>query len=174
MEVKKVKLLKKFIWVYAAYLVQTLILNEIKIFGCSPDIISVALVIFAVSDGYMLSAALGSFAGVLMDALSGKLFGISTLIFMYFALSVSLLTDKKSENSPVIVSFIYFVSISAKEILLAIIKVMLGYSMPIGHLCADILVKGIFGGICVLIFVWWTYRKEIDVCFRKTAKEENV
>ncbi len=122
----------------------------------------------------MLSAALGSFAGVLIDTLSGKLFGISTLILMYFALSVSLLTDKKSENSPVIVSFIYFISIAAKEILLAAFKILLGYSLPIGHLCADILVKGIFGGICVLIFVWWAYRNEIGVFFKRKTKEENV
>ena len=168
------KHLKKFIWVYAAYLVQALILNEIKIFGCSPDIISVALVILAVSEGYMLSAALGSFAGLVTDALSGRLFGINTLILMYFALSVSLLTDKKSENSPVILSFIYFASILAKGILLAIIKIMLGYSMPIGHLCADILVKGILGGVFILVFTWWRYREEIGVCFKKTAKEENV
>ena len=171
---KKVNYLKKFIWVYAAYLAQTLILNEIKILGCSPDIISVALVICAVSEEYMLSAAIGSFAGVLTDTLSGKLFGVNTLILMYFALSVSLLTDKKSENSPVIVSFVYFVSIAAKETLLAVIKMLLGYSVPIGHLCADILVKGIFGGIFILAFVWWTYRKETGGLFKRKAKEENV
>ena len=171
---KKVSCLKKFIWVYAAYLVQTLILNEIKIFGCSPDIISVALVICAVSEEYMLSAAIGSFAGVLTDTLSGKLFGINTLILMYFALCVSLLTDKKSENSPIIVSFIYFVSIAAKETLLAAVKMLLGYSVPIGHLCADILVKGIFGGIFILAFVWWVYRKEIGGLFKRKTKEENV
>ena len=171
---KKVKHLKKFIWVYAAYLMQTLILNEIKIFGCSPDIISVALVICAVSEGYMLSAAIGGFAGLLTDTLSGKLFGINTLILMYFALAVSLLTDKKSENSPVIVSFIYFVSIAAKEALLAVIKMLLGFSLPIGHLCADILVKGIFGVIFILAFVWWTYREKTGGLFKRKAKEENV
>lgn len=122
----------------------------------------------------MLSAAIGGFAGLLTDTLSGKLFGINTLILMYFAFSVSLLTDKKSENSPVIVSFIYFVSIAAKESLLAVIKMLLGYSLPIGHLCADILVKGVFGGVCVLIIVWWVYRKEIGIFFRRKTKEENV
>ncbi|MBQ8391316.1 MAG: rod shape-determining protein MreD [Clostridia bacterium] len=166
--------MKKFIWVYAAYLVQTLVLSEIKIFGCSPDIISVVLVILAVSEGYMLSAAIGSFAGVLIDTLSGKLFGMNTLILMYYALSVSLLTDKKSENSPIIVSFIYFVSIAAKESLLAVIKMLLGYSLPIGHLFTNILVKGVFGGICILIIVWWVYRKEISIFFRRKTKEENV
>lgn len=171
---KKVKQLKKFIWVYAAYLVQTLVLNEIKIFGCSPDIVSVVLVILAVSEGYMLSAAIGSFAGLLTDTLSGKLFGMNTLILMYFALSVSLLTDKKSQNSPVIVSFIYLVSIAAKETLLAVIKMLVGYSVPIGHLCADIFVKGIFGGIFILAFVWWAYREEIGGLFKRKAKEENV
>lgn len=122
----------------------------------------------------MLSAAIGSFAGVLIDTLSGKLFGMNTLILMYFALSVSLLTDKKSENSPIIVSIICFVSIAAKESLLAVIKMLLGYSLPIGHLFANILVKGVFGGICVLIIVWWVYRKEISIFFRRKTKEENV
>ncbi len=171
---KKVKYLEKFIWVYAAYLVQTLILNEIKIFGCSPDVITVVLVIFAVSEGYMLSAAMGGFAGFLTDTLSGRLFGVNTLILMYFALTVSLLTDKRSENSPVIVCFVYLVSVAAKEILLAVIKILLGYSVPIGHLCADILVEGIFGGICIVAFVWWKYRKEIGTFFKRKAKEENV
>lgn len=122
----------------------------------------------------MLSAAIGSFAGVLIDTLSGKLFGMNTLILMYYALSVSLLTDKKSENSPIIVSFIYFVSIAAKESLLAVIKMLLGYSLPIGHLFTNILVKGVFGGICILIIVWWVYRKEISIFFRRKTKEENV
>ena len=166
---------KKFIWVYLAYLVQMLILNEIKILGCSPDIISVALVIYCVSHDYPLSAALGGFAGLLTDTLSGKLFGMNTLILMYFALLVSLLTDKKSENSPIIVGCIYFISIGAKELVLTILKTMLGYHTPIGHLFADIFVKGIFGCICILAIVWWTHRKAAmeETCSVLT-KEDSV
>lgn len=166
-----VKHFKKFLWVYVAYLVQMLILNDIKIFGCSPDIISVVLVIYSVSHDYLLPVALGGFAGLITDVMSGKLFGMNTLILMYFALSVSLLTDKKSGNSPVIVGWIYFVSIAVKEIVLAVLKGFLGYGVPFGQICADIFVTGIFGSICTLAFVLWTNRK---TSYDKDTKEAGV
>lgn len=101
---------------------------------------------------------MGAFAGVLTDVMYGSVFGINVLIYMYLALLVSAAADKKNANSPLIMSWVCFVSIAAMEIILAVLESVLVSSVDIGVLCANIFVKGIFAAVFALIYVLFLQR----------------
>lgn len=147
------KYLTKFLGVYLAFLLQSLFFENLKIFSCSPDILLTALIICAVSLDFVPAALLGAFAGILTDSMYGSVFGINILVYMYLALLVSIAADKKNDNSPLIMSWVCFVSIAAMEIVLAVLKTVLGNSAGIGNVCANIFVKGIFAAVFALVFV---------------------
>lgn len=136
-----------------AFLIQSLFFENYKIFYCSPDIVLTLLVIFSVSLNFVPAAFLGAFAGLLSDAMYNSVFGINILVYMYMTLLVSIAADKKNENSPLIMSWICFVSIAALEIVLAVLRAVLGGSIELGVLCANIFVKGIFAAVFALCFV---------------------
>ena len=145
--------LSKIIGIYLAFLMQTLIFEKITIFLCSPDILVTAIIICAVSLDFMKAASLGAFAGLLLDAICGRVFGINVLVYMYLAIFVSIAVEKRTENSPLLMSWVVFIAIAALEISLAVLKSILGYHFSIGFTITAVFVKGIFGAVFALLFV---------------------
>ena len=165
------KYLYKFIGVYIAYLFQMLLIQNIKIHNCSPDIILPVLVIYSVSAPLSFSVVAGGIIGVISDALSASVFGINTLVYMYFALLVNLFTDSKTENSPLLMGFISFSTISATQIIISVVKSIMVAPIPLHYLITKILVKGVFGGIITLLIVLisqWVKKRRTD----KTRNEK--
>ena len=147
------KYLWHFVGIYAAFLLQSLLFENLKIFSCSPDIVIAVLVICSVLIDFVPASILGAFVGVLEDSMYGGVFGINLLIYMYFALLVSIAADKRSSNSPLIMSWISFISVAAMEIVLAVMKAVFGISSSIALTCANIFVKGVFAAVFSLCFV---------------------
>ena len=74
---------------------------------------------------------------------------INILLFMYISLFVSLAADKKNSNSPLIMSWVCFVSIAAVEIVRAVFRATMGKTVSVGLVCSNIFVKG-FCTVCLL------------------------
>lgn len=169
----------KYLWralgIYAAFLAQSLVFENINIFPCCPDILLTVLIISCVSVNFTGASALGAFAGMLVDTMYGNVFGVKTLVYMYLALVVSISVDKKSDNSPLIMGWICFVSIAVKELVLAALKAMLGYGLSISYLASNIFVKGIFGAVFALTFVLLQqYARKRRLNAGSSLKEESV
>ena len=155
-----VKTFTKFLWIYVAFLLQSLFIENLKIFSCSPDIVLTLVVLFAVSLDAVPAAAIGAFAGALSDIMYETVFGINLLEYMLFALLVSIAVDSKNSNSPLIMSWVSFVCVSALEIVLAALRSVIIEPQKISMLCANIFVKGIFSAVFTLLFVLYVlYRK---------------
>lgn len=150
---KIVRYLSKITGIYLAFLLQSLIFENIKIFSCSPDILVTAIIICAVSTDFMKAASLGAFAGLLLDAICGRVFGVNILIYMYLAFFVSTAVSEKTENSPLLMSWVVFITITALEISVGVLKSMLGYHSSVRFILTSIFVKGIFGALFTLFFV---------------------
>lgn len=149
----RVKYLYKFLGLYLAFLFQSFFFENLKILYCSPDLVLTVLIIFSVSLDLVPAALLGAFAGLLSDVMYSSVFGINILVYMYLALLVSIAADKKNENSPLIMSWICFVSVAAFQIVLTVLKAVAGTSVQMGLLCANIFVKGLFAALFALCFV---------------------
>lgn len=173
MDVKQVKYLWKIIGIYLAFLVQSLVFENINILSSSPDILLTVLIICSVSLDFPAASILGAFAGILMDVMYGSIFGVETLTYMYLALLVSIAVDKKNDNSPLIMSWICFISITVMEIAMTILKAMLGSHQSIAYLASGILVKGVFAALFALLYTLiCQYIKKRKAGDQNSVKEE--
>lgn len=167
--------LSKLAGIYLAFLVQTLIFENFKIFSCSPDILVTAIIICAVSSEPMKAASLGVFAGVLLDAISARVFGVNVLIYMYLALFVSICVSQRTENSPLLMGWVVFITTAALEISVGVLKSMLGYHVGVGFILASIFVKGISGAVFTVLFVLWHQKnRQRAVKTNDSAKEDAI
>ena len=154
------KNLSKFLWIYIAFLLQSIFLENLKIFSCSPDLVLTLVIIFAVSLDFTPAILVGAFAGVLTDVMFESVFGINLLTYMFLALLVSIAADRKNANSPLIMSWISFVSVAAFEIVLAALRSVIVAPEKISVLCANIFVKGVFAALFTLVFVLLAQRRK--------------
>ena len=169
------KYLWKLLGIYLAFLAQSIIFENIKILSCSPDILIVAIIMCSVSAGTLQAALLGGAAGLFADALYGNVFGINILIYMYLAIAVSISVHESTDNSPLLMSWVTFVSVTVLEIVLTLFKSMFGFTVSIGFLGANILIKGGFGALFALLFVLVYHRiKKGRTKTADSVKEETV
>lgn len=147
------KSLYKLIGVYLAFLIQSLFFENLKIFSCTPDLLVTIIIIYSVSEGLPKAGILGAFAGLLVDVMYSDVLGINILIYMYFAIIVSIAADSKNSNSPLIMSWICFISTASMEIVVTVVRTAFSGSPDLGLLCRNIFVKGIFAAIFAVIYV---------------------
>ena len=160
----------KYVWktlgIYLAFLIQSLIFENLKIFSSSPDLLIAVVIIMAVSEDFVPASVLGAFAGLLIDVMYGQAFGINILLYMYLALIVSIASNSKSANSPLIMSWVCFVSVAATEILVVLLKAAMGWKLTAGQICANIFVKGVFAAVfalcAVLVVQYFKNRKKTE------------
>ena len=168
----------KYVWkalgIYVAFLLQSLIFENLRIFSCSPDILAAVVIIVAVSEDFVSASILGGFAGLLYDVMYGEVFGISILLYTYLALLVGIAVDRRNSNSPLIMSWVSFVSIASLEIVIALFKTAMGNNPAFGQLCANILVNGLFGALfalCFVLVVQYIKRKKVETSETTQEKE---
>ena len=154
------RIVLKTLGIYFAFLIQSLFFENLKLFSCSPDILVAVVIIIAVSESFVAASVMGAFAGLLIDVMYGQVFGINILLYMYLALIVSIAADKKNLNSPLIMSWVCFVSIAAMEIVVSILKFGIGSNLTLGLIVSNIFVKGIFAALFALVFVLLTLKRE--------------
>lgn len=154
------RIARKTLGIYLAFLIQSLFFENLKLFSCSPDILVAVVIITAVSESFVAASAMGAFAGLLIDVMYGQVFGINLLLYMYLALIVSIAADRKNLNSPLIMSWVCFVSIAAMEIVVSVLKVGIGRNITLGIICSNIFVKGIFAAVFALAFVLLSLKME--------------
>lgn len=168
----------KYVWkalgIYLAFLLQSLVFENLRIFSCSPDILVAVVIIVAVSEDFVPASILGGFAGLLCDVMYGEVFGISILLYIYLSLLVSLAADRKNLNSPLIMSWVCFASVASSEIVIAIFKAAMGNALSFGQLCTNIFVKGLFAALFALCFVLIVQyiKKKKEIKFRTIQKKE--
>ena len=168
------KYLYKISGVYLAFLVQSLIVEKIKIFSCPPDVLLAAVVICAVSLSAYKAAALGAFAGLLTDVFYGHIFGVNLITYMYFALVVAIVVDERTDNSPLLMGWVCFVSLAAFEIVVAVLKTFIGYSVSASSITSAIFIKGFWGALMTFVLV--LIKQQIIKRRKKTedSKEEEA
>lgn len=144
----------KYIAVYAAFLAQSIIFEDIKIFSCTPDILTAAVILAVFYTGHAEAACMGAFAGLIKDAVCGSLFGVNLLLYMYFALAVSLIFNKSSINSPVIMGLNSFGAVFAFKSMIFVFAMLTGRAIPIKMMLLNVFVNSVFASLVAFLFVF--------------------
>lgn len=142
------KIIKKIVLnmlvVYAAYLAQSLIFENIVIFGVSPNVLISVLIIISVGASPYVAAICGAFGGLLEDALCARLFGMHILAYLYLAAATALTADEKSGNSPLLFAWVCFTYTALFTVASALAAAMVGVGADVGKIAASVFVRGGF------------------------------
>lgn len=144
-----------FLLVYAAYLVQSIIIENVSLFSVTPNLLIAVVIIASVAISPAKAAVLGGFAGLLYDSMCGRLFGVHIIMYMYLALAVSCTAEKSFKNSPLLMGWIAFVYTVMFRLVVFTGLWLVGSARGFGAVGADIVVKGIFSAVVALIFVYF-------------------
>lgn len=151
----KSKILIYSVVVFILLLIQSTILNYIRIYNVKPNLILVFIIAVSLLRGSLEGAVLGFFAGLAQDMLSGKAIGIYALLGMYAGL-ISGSVNKRlyRENILVCVFFTFIISIVYEFIIFMPTAIFNGYENIPYVLKRIILPEAIYNSaFSVIIFI---------------------
>lgn len=146
--------------VYAAFLAQSLIFENVSIFGASPNILIAVLILISVGSSPYMAVICGAFGGLLEDALCARLFGMHILAYMYLAAATALTADEKSGNSPLLFAWVCFVYTALFGVASALAAAMIGVGADIGKIAASVFVRGGFSAVTGFLTVLASQRRK--------------
>ncbi len=137
----------RYLGVYAAFLLQTLIVEKFHIMSATPNLFLAAVMLSAAFSGPWEAAIRGGLAGAFSDALLKPFFGGDTLLFMYAAIAASVFIPKRSTNSPLIMGWYGFVCMAFFYVLGAAARICARAQWSAARTGANILVSGILSAV---------------------------
>ncbi len=149
----------RFLGIYIAFLIQSIILSNARIISITPDLLSIVIVLTAVYCSCTEACFIGAFGGILNDVICGRVLGVNTLIYMYLALLTAFFVDKKHANSPVIMGWVIFVCITFFQIIKSVLYYFAGNVLSVGHIGKSILVNGVLALLVTVICVFIIEKK---------------
>jgi rod shape-determining protein MreD len=96
-------------------LIQTTLLDYVRVFGVKPNLIFVFVVSIALLRGNVEGAVTGFFAGLMQDIVSGKVIGFYALLGIYLGLIMGSVNKRLYRENIFVVIFFTFVSTIAYE-----------------------------------------------------------
>ncbi|NLC69586.1 MAG: rod shape-determining protein MreD [Clostridiaceae bacterium] len=97
--------------IFILILVQTTILDYIKIKGIKPNLVLIYVICMSILEGSKEGAVIGFFSGLLQDIVSGKILGLYSLFSMYLGAIVGFASKKLyKDNILVVVVFTFFLT----------------------------------------------------------------
>ncbi|MDO4563118.1 MAG: hypothetical protein Q4C12_04720 [Clostridia bacterium] len=103
-----------------AILLQTTLLGRISVFGTSLNIVFPLMLSMAVSAEITSAIYLGFLCGLAIDALTAGIFGIHSLIYMYFAVAVCFISSTLYDKGMFLRSLLSALVIFISEFLLGV------------------------------------------------------
>lgn len=99
------------VWLFVLTIFQPTLIQAISVFGISPNVYLVFIVMTAFLRGKKEGAICGAIFGLIFDLLIGRLVGLSGILFMYLAFAVGVAEERFLNNSEVImVSVVVFIT----------------------------------------------------------------
>lgn len=85
---------KIYLLLFFVIIVQTTIINRLKIFGVFPNLVLVLAFVFPFFLKQFDAVVYGFVCGLLLDFLTGRIIGVNAILLTYAALAISLLSNK--------------------------------------------------------------------------------
>lgn len=104
------KVLVYTICIFVIMLLQTTVLEHLKVYGVKPNLYLVFLIAVALLRGNAEGAAVGFFCGLAHDALSSTVLGFHTLLGMYLGLLIGSINKRLFRENFIVIIFFTFAS----------------------------------------------------------------
>jgi rod shape-determining protein MreD len=154
--------------IFIIALLQSTILNNIKIYNVKPNLLLVLIVIVAFLTSNVEGAIVGFFCGLVHDMVSGKLLGFYALLGMYLGFCIGSLNKRLNKENIFIVLFFTFVSSIIYEYTVYLLNSLasgtIDFVFPLRRLILPEAIYNSFASIFIFIIVFkihsWLDNKE--------------
>lgn len=112
----KVKIFLISIYILIITVVQSTILDYIRVFGVKPNLLVVFIICFSLIHGDMAEgAAVGFFSGLAQDMVTGKVLGLYSLLGMFLGLVLSSVNRRLYRDNVIVIIFFTFIASAIYE-----------------------------------------------------------
>lgn len=112
----KTKVVLFSIYIFVIAIIQTTVLEYIRIFHVKPNLLLVLTVVAGLLEGSVEGAVIGFFTGLAQDIATGKLIGFYALLGMYIGLIAGFINKRLYRENFFVVMFFTFLSTVVYEI----------------------------------------------------------
>lgn len=144
----------------AAFFLQSTVLNEISIFGVTPNLILCLVILFSFWYGGYQVMGLGIFFGLLQDLCLGELIGIAAICYLAVSIGILLTQHLLYRDSILSVFFLTLVSTAVYELLYWLIHTAMGGTAHILY-ALSILPLLILYNCAVTMFISLLFRRRM-------------
>lgn len=142
-------------------LLQTTLLEYIKIFDVKPNLLMIFIVSIALIKGNVEGAVVGFFCGLSQDMVSGRLIGVYALLGMYLGMIVGSLNKRLYRENILVIVFFTFVSTFAYELAVYFSVVFFDSTTVLYALRNIILPESVFNSVASLgIYIFVLFLNE--------------
>lgn len=153
----KTKILIYSMCIFLFTIIQSTVLDYIRIFNVKPNLLIVFVVSAALLKGNKEGAVVGFFAGLSQDIASGKVIGFYTLLGMYLGLFIGLLNKRIYRENFLVIVFFTFISTffyeGAVYLLGTFLKDQLNLLFPVRYIILPEAIYNCFISIFMFILV---------------------
>lgn len=118
-----------FLLVVAAFLLQTVVVPHVRIFGVQPDLVLVVVVCFALAEGQLFGATFGFVGGFFEDLLMAQYMGFNMLTKTIVGSLVGLLKGYGRPEGTVLPVASVFVATIISQVTLAVLAFLFGETL---------------------------------------------
>lgn len=111
----KLKAIVYTVLIFLIILLQSTVLNYLKIFDVKPNLVLIFIVSVALLQGNTEGAVIGFFTGLSQDIISGKVIGFYSLLGLYLGFTVGSLNKRLYRDNILVVVIFTFISSIAYE-----------------------------------------------------------
>lgn len=155
MKIKKaVKCLFVALYVFLLLIIQTTVLDGLRIFGVMPNLLLVAVICYSLITSDVKGLAFGAVCGLLLDITGGRIIGINTILCTYASFCCVWMCDKLYNNNEIIATIFAFIITFVYSIIVYFFNFIIwGESDILFVLLRKIIPEMIYNGV-LAIFVY--------------------
>lgn len=140
--------------VVISFIFQTSLFNFFDIFGTTPNISLILVVIFAMMSDEITGGLIGIITGILYDAMIYNVFGVYTLIYFFIGTIIGTFSDNMLRENYIAYSAVTAISTVSMHFLLFLILFFLRYRVEFaGNILGSIFFETVFNTIIVVFLL---------------------
>jgi rod shape-determining protein MreD len=133
------------------FILQTTVFEKIKVYNVKPNIIIVLIICYSLAKGSIRGGTIGLIAGIVIDIITGKIFGLHTFICFYTGLLAGLLYKRFFRESYMVIIVTTFVFTIFYEFLFYFMKYYIWTETGFGYAMKMIILpEAIYNSILVV------------------------
>jgi rod shape-determining protein MreD len=140
--------------IFVLILLQTTVLDYIRVFNTKPNLMIIFIVSVALLRGNIEGAIIGFFTGLCQDAVSGKVIGFYALLGLYLGLIVGIVNKRLYRENYFVITFFTFISTIVYEITVYVLSSSMASKVDIIYTLRNIVLPEAIYNSIISIFVY--------------------